>query len=97
MLYNITTNILRICKAYDEIAEKVGRQPGSTAELVDIIEFLNQSIDSTIYKLEFKIGEAKKRLLFLMDYALIPSIVFFKKSFFNSMKLNRFFIIKTKI
>ena len=63
-----------ISKAYEEIAEKVGRQPQSTAELVEIIEFLNVSLDSTIYKLEFKIGEAKKRLMFLLDYAIMPSI-----------------------
>ena len=63
-----------ISKAYEEIAEKVGRQPQSTAELVEIIEFLNVSLDSTIYKLEFKIGEAKKRLMFLLDYAIMPSM-----------------------
>lgn len=62
-----------ICKAYDEIAEKVGRQPQSTAELVEIMEFLTQSIETTIYKLDFKIGEAKRRLMFLLDYALMPS------------------------
>ena len=64
----------RICKSYDEIADKVSRQPASTAELVEITEFLNQSIDSTIYKLEFKINEAKRRLLFLLDYAIMPSM-----------------------
>lgn len=64
-----------ICKAYDEIAEKVGRQPQSTAELVEIMEFLTQSIESTIFKLDFKIGEAKRRLMFLLDYALMPSIL----------------------
>jgi hypothetical protein len=51
----------------------VGKQPNSTAELVETIDFLNESIDSTIYKLEHKIGEAKKRLLFLLDYATMPS------------------------
>ncbi|CAF0812221.1 unnamed protein product [Brachionus calyciflorus] len=62
-----------ICKAYDEIAEKVGRQPQSTAELVEIMEFLNQSIETTIFKLEFKINEAKRRLMFLLDYSLMPN------------------------
>ncbi len=64
-----------ICKAYDEIADKVSRQPTTTAELVETIEFLTQCMDSTIYKLEFKIGEAKKRLMFLLDYAIMPSII----------------------
>ncbi len=63
-----------ICKAYDEIADKVSRQPTTTAELVETIEFLTQCMDSTIFKLEFKIGEAKKRLMFLLDYAIMPSI-----------------------
>ena len=62
-----------ICKSYDEIADKVSRQPTTTAELVETIEFLTQCMDSTIYKLEFKIGEAKKRLMFLLDYAIMPS------------------------
>ena len=63
-----------ICKSYDEIAEKVGRNPADTAELVDIINFLNQSLETTIYKLEYKIKEAKSRLMFLLDYALMPSM-----------------------
>ena len=62
-----------ICKAYDEIAEKVSRQPQSTADLVEIMEFLNQSNETTIYKLESKINEAKQRLIFLLDYAFMPS------------------------
>jgi dynein heavy chain, axonemal len=70
--YNRETN-RSLCKAYDEIADKVSKIPNTTAELVETMDFLNQSIETTVYKLEHKIGEAKKRLLFLMDYCLIPS------------------------
>lgn len=69
------------CKTYDEIADKVSRVPSSTAELVEIIAFLTECTESTIFKLEHKIAEAKKRLMFLLDYAIMPSMnkIYFKQ------------------
>ena len=64
----------RLCKVYDEIADKVSKQTTSTAELVETIEFLNKSIEETVFKLDFKIAEARRRLMFLLDYAVMPSI-----------------------
>jgi dynein heavy chain len=64
---------LSLCKSYDEIADKVGRHPQNTAELVETMEFLSQSMETTVFKLEFKIADAKRRLMFLLDYAEMPA------------------------
>ena len=42
-------------------------------QLVEIIAFLTECTETTIFKLEYKIAEAKKRLMFLLDYAIMPS------------------------
>ena len=65
----MNTFFSRICKQYDEISEKVGRTPSNTVELVEITEFLTQCLDATVYKLAFKIDEARQRLMFLLDNA----------------------------
>ncbi len=51
----------------------MSRAPSSTAELVEIIAFLTECTEKTIFKLEYRIAEAKKRLMFLLDYAIMPS------------------------
>lgn len=65
------------------MADKVARVPASTAELVEIIAFLTECTENTIFKMEYKIAEAKKRLLFLVDYAIMPS----NKNKYNETKL----------
>lgn len=37
------------------------------------MEFLTQSMETTIFKLEYKIADAKKRLMFLLDYSEMPA------------------------
>jgi hypothetical protein len=64
----------RICKQYDEIAEKVSKQPTSTAELVETIEFLTECLENTVFKLAYKIEEARQRLMFLLDYSFMSSM-----------------------
>jgi hypothetical protein len=51
----------------------VSRQTNTTAELVETMEFLTKSMDTTIYQLEYKINEAKRRLMFMLDFTLMPS------------------------
>jgi hypothetical protein len=43
------------------------------AELVETTQFVTQCLDATVYKLAFKIDEARQRLMFLLDYASMPS------------------------
>ncbi|KAJ8245818.1 hypothetical protein GJAV_G00260630 [Gymnothorax javanicus] len=63
---------MSICQRYDEIAETISRQPGNTEELVALNQFLKQSSEVTVVKLNEEIEEAVNRLKFLMDFASLP-------------------------
>ena len=52
---------------------KAEKTPETTAELVETTQFVTQCLDATVYKLAFKIDEARQRLMFLLDYASMPS------------------------
>lgn len=60
-----------IVREYDEIATTVSVPADEIEELVRTADYLNKALESTIYKLAYKIGEAKERLMFLLDYALM--------------------------
>ncbi|CAF0750041.1 unnamed protein product [Didymodactylos carnosus] len=60
-----------IVKEYDEIANTVSVAAEDIEELVKTTEFLNKALETSIYKLAYKIGEAKDRLMFLLDYAIM--------------------------
>ncbi|XP_078610604.1 dynein axonemal heavy chain 3-like isoform X1 [Branchiostoma floridae x Branchiostoma japonicum] len=61
-----------ICKHYDEIADRVSEMPDSTADLVELTDFLRTSSEVTVFKLKDEIDEAGHRLQFLLDYATLP-------------------------
>ena len=60
-----------IVKEYDEIASKVSVPADEVEVLVRTWQFLNEACDTTIYVLAFKIDEAKRRLMFLLDHAFM--------------------------
>ncbi|CAF4568450.1 unnamed protein product [Rotaria sp. Silwood1] len=60
-----------IVREYDEIATTVSVPADETEELVKTTDYLNKALETTIYKLAHKIGEAKDRLMFLLEYALM--------------------------
>ncbi|CAF4165187.1 unnamed protein product [Rotaria magnacalcarata] len=60
-----------IVKEYDEIATTVSVPADETEELVKTAEYLNKALEVSVYKLAHKIGEAKDRLMFLLDYAIM--------------------------
>ncbi len=62
----------RICRRYDEIADRLGETPTTTAEIVALGEFLRESSEVTVFKLKNEIDEAANRLMFLLDYANLP-------------------------
>jgi dynein heavy chain len=66
-----------IVREYDEIASTVSVPADEIEELVRTTEFLNKALESLIYKLAYKIGEAKDRLMFLLEYALMPRMFLF--------------------
>lgn len=61
-----------IVREYDEIAATVSVPADEIEELVKTTDYLNKALESSIYKLAYKIGEAKDRLMFLLDYAIMP-------------------------
>lgn len=60
-----------IVREYDEIATTVSVPADETEELVKTADYLAKALETSIYKLSHKIGEAKDRLMFLLDYALM--------------------------
>ena len=60
-----------IVREYDEIATTVSVPADEIEELVRTADFLTKAMESSIYKLAYKIGEAKERLMFLLDYAIM--------------------------
>jgi dynein heavy chain len=60
-----------IVREYDEIAATVSVPADEIEELVRTTDFLNKALESSIYKLAYKIGEAKDRLMFLLEYAIM--------------------------
>ncbi|XP_072275027.1 dynein axonemal heavy chain 3 [Pyxicephalus adspersus] len=70
---------MSICSKYSKIADRVREVPGTTADLVALMDFLRTSSDVTVYKLKDEISEAASRLGFLLDYATLQ---------YDDLKLN---------
>lgn len=62
----------RLIGQFERIAEQAVRTPMSTAELMEIIAFLNKAKTQTIPDLEKKLVQAKDELLFLLDNTELP-------------------------
>lgn len=63
-----------ICQRYEEIFETIRGTPGTTEELVSLNQYLKHTSEVTLHKMKDEIGEAAKRLYFLMDYATLPGM-----------------------
>jgi dynein heavy chain len=64
-----------IVREYDEIAATVSVPADEIEELVKTADYLSKALESSIYKLAYKIGEAKDRLMFLLEYAIMPRML----------------------
>nr|XP_019946415.1 PREDICTED: dynein heavy chain 3, axonemal [Paralichthys olivaceus] len=62
-----------ICQKYMGIMETVRSTPETTEELVSLNEYIKKTREVTIHQLMDEIDEARHRLLFLLDYATLPS------------------------
>ncbi|XP_071775394.2 dynein axonemal heavy chain 3 [Centroberyx gerrardi] len=62
-----------ICHRYEEIAETVSGNPGTTEELVSLNQYMKHTSEVTLHKLKDEIDEAANRLCFLLDYATLPA------------------------
>lgn len=61
----------RICDIFDEMLERASELPETTADLVELQNYLNECRDVTIYNLKEKIHTAGENVLFLMQNALL--------------------------
>lgn len=71
-MFFLPCSFYRICRRYDEIADRLGEMPSTTAEIVELSDFLRESSEVTVFKLKDEIDEAANRLMFLLDYANLP-------------------------
>ena len=62
------------------MSSRASELPETTAELVELTNYLIESRDSTMYELKAKIATTGQNVLFLMTHALLPSkLNFFAK------------------
>lgn len=63
--------IYRICAAFDEMSDRVGEMPKTTAELVELTNYINECRDSTMFNLREQIRTTAENVLFLMQHAVL--------------------------
>jgi hypothetical protein len=61
----------RICDIFDEMLDRASELPETTAELVELQNYLTDCREVTMSKLKEKIQTAAENVLFLMQHALL--------------------------
>ena len=61
----------RICDIFDEMLDRASELPETTAELVELQNYLNECREVTMHNLKEKIQTAAENVLFLMQHALL--------------------------
>ena len=61
-----------LCQRYDSMSNKVYENPASTEDLMELVKFVSEASQETVYKLADEVKEAGRRLKFLLDYAAFP-------------------------
>ena len=72
MCVRIHCFVLSLCQRYDSMSNKVYENPASTEDLMDLVKFVSEASQETVYKLADEVKEAGRRLTFLLDYAVFP-------------------------
>ena len=54
------------------MSNKVYENPSSTEDLMELVKFVSEASQETVYKLADEVKEAGRRLTFLLDYAIFP-------------------------
>jgi len=60
--------IVSINRTFEEMATRANERIETTAELVDLTNYMNTCMSDTFFKLKTGIRESMERLLFLMEY-----------------------------
>lgn len=61
----------RICDSFDEMLDRASELPETTAELVELQNYLTECREVTMSNLKEKIQTAAENVLFLMQHALL--------------------------
>ncbi|KAL0279081.1 UNVERIFIED_CONTAM: hypothetical protein PYX00_000712 [Menopon gallinae] len=61
-----------ICDTFDKMSSRASELPETTAELVELTNYLLESRDSTMYELRKKIQTTAQYVMFLMTHAVLP-------------------------
>ena len=67
-LNELKTNNQDLCKVFDEIASRISGMPETTLEVVELINYLCESRDSTMFNLRGDLARSAELILFLFDY-----------------------------
>nr|CAD7259656.1 unnamed protein product [Timema shepardi] len=74
--YHITNNHTHnrgICDVFDEMSDRASELPETTAELVELTNYLTECRDVTMYNLKEKIRVTAENVLFLMSHAVLTT------------------------
>lgn len=72
MCISVHLFLLSLCQRYDSMSNKVYENPSSTEDLMELVKFVSEASQETVYKLADEVKEAGRRLKFLLDYAVFP-------------------------
>lgn len=67
-LNELRTNNYDLCKIFDEIAGRISGMPETTLQVVELINYLNESRDTTMFNLRGDLVRSAELILFLFDY-----------------------------
>ncbi|KAK0077358.1 hypothetical protein PV326_010096, partial [Microctonus aethiopoides] len=67
-LNELRSNNRELCHIFNEIAERIAGMPETTQEVVQLLNFLYDSRDNTMFSLRSKLARCAELILFLFDY-----------------------------
>lgn len=67
-LNELRTNNQHLCKIFDEIASRISGMPETTQEVVELINYLVESRDTTMFNLRGDLARSAELILFLFNY-----------------------------
>ncbi|KAL1116324.1 hypothetical protein AAG570_005819 [Ranatra chinensis] len=65
-------NNKEIAATFEGMAQRASEMPGTTAELVELTNYIVESRDSTMFNMRTKLYQSAEYILFLVDYAIFP-------------------------
>lgn len=74
MFFLILSLFIRLGEEYQTITDKALGIPKTTAELMDLIAYVNEVETVTLYQMEERLREVLKYMLFLSDHALFTPV-----------------------